>query len=105
MVIRDLFLKVGANDDVIQYGRRACAVRGARVARVLLLGTKFREHTKFVGSIGLAINNSVNCILIRRKLRKSDFIKKIINLNYYFSSRHVRKNPSVSSSSQYTLWF
>ena len=37
MVIRDLFLKVDANDDVIQYGRRACAVRGAKEALILLI--------------------------------------------------------------------
>ena len=28
-----------------------------------------------------------------------------MNLNYYFSSRHVRKKPSVSSSSPYILGF
>ena len=28
-----------------------------------------------------------------------------MNLNYYFSSGHVRKKPSVSWSSQYILWF
>ena len=32
----------------------------------------------------------MNCI-VRWMLRISDFIKKIMNLNYYLSSRHVRK--------------
>ena len=29
-------MKVDANEDVIQYGRRACAVRGAQELRILL---------------------------------------------------------------------
>ena len=30
-------MKVDANDDVIQYGRRACAVRDAQELRILLV--------------------------------------------------------------------
>ena len=46
------------------------------------------------------------CIeFVKWMLRISDYIK-MLNLNYYFSSRHVRKkNTSVTSSSQYILWF
>ena len=33
------------------------------------------------------------------------FHEKLMKVNYYFSFRHVRKKPSVSTSSQYILWF
>ena len=37
----------------------------------------------------------MNCVFLM------DLKEKIMNLNYYFSSRQVRKKLSVSSSSQY----
>ena len=54
MVIRDLFfLKVEAIDDVIQYGRRACAVRDAKETYLLLIITKcmFLSSTKIFESL------------------------------------------------------
>ena len=45
-----------------QYSNQSSGCEESQTTR---LGTKFREHTKFVGSIGLvldAIINSVNCI-------------------------------------------